>query len=126
MAKELIRDVICEELDILPICPRLRHKAHTAAGDHEPSASTAARRVVGTEIVAGGEPGQDVLQFLISVSYLLERFRVAGITDQARLVTVAKWSVAEKEAFLGNKMQLNASGLTMVLGGLAKLVRVEA
>ncbi|KAL7282056.1 hypothetical protein ACG7TL_003523 [Trametes sanguinea] len=76
--------------------------------------------------VASGE--QEIVRFLIAVdqtfAYLLDRFRLAGLTSNARLQTLAHWPPAEIEEFLRSKLQLSAYEHKMMSDALAQMIQL--
>ncbi|KAI0662969.1 hypothetical protein C8Q70DRAFT_1050674 [Cubamyces menziesii] len=69
---------------------------------------------------------KDVLDFLCGISgtfaYLLDRFRVAGLTSRARLVAMAGWNAVDVDAFLISEVRLSGFERKAVSVALGKLV----
>ncbi|KAJ2973129.1 hypothetical protein NUW54_g12122 [Trametes sanguinea] len=74
-----------------------------------------------------GSSEQEIVGFLIAVdptfAYLLDRFRLAGLTSNARLHTLARWPQNEIEEFLRGKQQLSAYEHKMVSDALARMTK---
>ncbi|KAJ3002149.1 hypothetical protein NUW54_g6003 [Trametes sanguinea] len=70
---------------------------------------------------------QEIVGFLIAVdptfAYLLDRFRLAGLTSNTRLHTLTRWPQDEIEEFLRGKLQLSAYEHKMVSYALARMTK---
>ncbi|KAI0356694.1 hypothetical protein OH77DRAFT_1536090 [Trametes cingulata] len=103
-----------------------KQTAGTASGTHRGSrehACPGTRRPL--ERPSSGP--QEVYRFLVALGdtlgYLLDRFQLAGITCRARLIALAGWTVADRDAFLVNELQLSAFERKVVSDGLNDLLR---
>ncbi|CDO74117.1 hypothetical protein BN946_scf185043.g167 [Trametes cinnabarina] len=83
-------------------------------------------------IVVAGDltTGDNVLAFLISadpsLAGLVERFRVAGLTNIARLKTMARWGQEERNMFLLKELRLSAFEQKLVDDALVRLAMSNA
>ncbi|KAH9894185.1 hypothetical protein C8Q73DRAFT_507189 [Cubamyces lactineus] len=83
------------------------------------------KRLVGTVDLTGRDD-KDVFEFLCGIdstfAYLLDRFRMAGLTSKMRLTTFAKWSATDVDEFLTSEMRLTPFERKAVKVALGKLV----